>query len=249
MEQLAPLRTTTAKLPTSNNDQQTNWPVTATNHVESHAYQAWGRPLTRATNRDHYTRLLQQRRHVLVARKKNKRKGYAKSNLHWHKREKKERKKQQNKTNCQQQNSPSTSRTTKVRRGQQQSQKSNSSPVAFPDSAIVDRLLQHAPSFRWTPHSPAPHSSFSRSSLLAPPDVSVTFLAQDRHFCLTFVQSRRSSVLSTAPFVMRKSAPVAPSSFQEHTRLKTSVPQLIQNVQLKHKTTTTGLEPQAKHRL
>ena len=48
---------------------------------------------------------------------------------------------------------------------------------------------------------------------------------------------------------MRKSSPVAPSSFQEHTRLKTSVPQLIQNVQLKHKTTTTGLEPQAKHRL
>ena len=91
-------------------------------------------------------------------------------------REKKKRKKQQNKTNCRQQtdDSPSTARTTKVRRGrtraaQQQSKKSNSSPVAFPDSAIVDRLLQHAPSFRWTPHSPAPHSSFSRSSLLTFP--------------------------------------------------------------------------------
>ena len=26
------------------------------NHVESHAFQAWGRPLTRPPNRDHYTR-------------------------------------------------------------------------------------------------------------------------------------------------------------------------------------------------
>ena len=54
------------KLPTTTNK------LTTPNHVESHAYQAWGRPLTRAPNRDHYTRLLQQRRHVLVARKRTK---------------------------------------------------------------------------------------------------------------------------------------------------------------------------------
>ena len=63
LEQLAPPKTTTAKLnwnktapfwdqqpQTTNNDQPA-----ATKHVESHAYQAWDRSLTWAPNRDHYT--------------------------------------------------------------------------------------------------------------------------------------------------------------------------------------------------
>ena len=72
MEQLAPLRTTTKlnwnkaapfwyqQPQTTNNDQlTTNW-LTTPNHVESHAYQDWGRPLTRAPNRDHYTCVRQE---------------------------------------------------------------------------------------------------------------------------------------------------------------------------------------------
>ena len=164
--------------------------------------------------------------------------------------ERKKRKKQQNKTNCRQKNSPSTARTTKVRRGhtraaQQQSQKSNSSPVASPDSTIVDRLLQHA------------HLS---AELLILPLLTPRATRRQRHV----PGSRPPFLLDSADF--RSILPLVclvhcaicntnvvlslPIQVQAHTRLKTSVPQLIHNVQLKHKTTaTTGLETQAKHRL
>ena len=108
---------------------------------------------------------------------------------------------------------------------QRSSTDSSSMPHLSAELLILPLLTPHSPAPHsslltfplLTPPSPAPHFSFSRSSLLAPPDVSVTFLAQDRHFCLTFVQSRRSSVLSTAPFVMRSRHLSLPVQFQAHT--------------------------------
>ena len=173
--------------------------------MESHSYQPCGRPLTLAPNRDHYTRFLQQRRHVLVAKKKTKGKEMPRATCTGtsERKKKKETTKENNLSSKKkivlQQHAPQ--RITVVVRVQP-SNKVKSQTLhlwALPtrrsstDSSIL-------PTFPLS-------SSFSCSSVLAPPDVNVAFLAQGRHFCSTpsiFVQSCRSSVLSTAPFVTRE---------------------------------------------
>ena len=141
---------------------------------------------------------------------------------------------------------------------QRSSTDSSSMPHLSAELLILPLLTPHSSFSRsslLTPHSPSP-----RSSLLILPLLTSRATRRQRHV----PGSRPPFLLDSADFrsipplvrlvhcaiCNRRVVLSLPIQFQTHTRLKTSVPQLIHNVQLKHKTTTTtGLGTQAKHRL